>query len=52
METVYQASVDEDGNRISEWSTRRAHPAQRLCDTEHEAAAEHDLYSRDLKENR
>lgn len=30
----------------------RAHTAQRLCEAEHEAAAEHDLYSRDLKENR
>lgn len=30
----------------------RAHAAQRLCEAEHEAAAEHDLYSRDLKENR
>jgi phage-related protein len=30
----------------------RAHAAQRLCEAEHQAAAEHDLYSRDLKENR
>lgn len=30
----------------------RAHAAQRLCEAEHRAAAEHDLYSRDLKENR
>lgn len=30
----------------------RAHAAQRLCEAEHEAAAEHDLYSRNLKENR
>lgn len=30
----------------------RAHAAQRWCEAEHEAAAEHDLYSRNLKENR
>jgi phage-related protein len=30
----------------------RAHAAQRLCEVEHQAAAEHDLYSRNLKENR
>lgn len=30
----------------------RAHAAQRLCEAEHQAAAEHDLYSRDLKESR
>jgi phage-related protein len=30
----------------------RAHAAQRLCEDEHQAALEHDLYSRDLKENR
>ncbi len=30
----------------------RAHAAQRLCEAEHEAAAEHDLYSRNLKESR
>ena len=30
----------------------RAHAAQRWCEAEHEAAAEHDLYTRDLKENR
>jgi hypothetical protein len=30
----------------------RAHAAQRLCEAEHQAAAEHDLYNRDLKEDR
>ncbi|KAF0650723.1 MULTISPECIES: type II toxin-antitoxin system RelE/ParE family toxin [Streptomyces] len=30
----------------------RAHVAQRWCEAEHEAAAEHDRYSRNLKENR
>ncbi|MFF6999339.1 type II toxin-antitoxin system RelE/ParE family toxin [Streptomyces sp. NPDC008313] len=30
----------------------RAHAAQRLCEAVHEAAAEHDLYSRNLKEHR
>lgn len=30
----------------------RAHAAQQWCEAEHEAAAEHDLYSRNLKENR
>ncbi|WP_328462659.1 DNA-binding protein [Streptomyces sp. NBC_00448] len=29
----------------------RAHAVQRLCETEHQAAFEHDLYSRDLKED-
>ncbi|MGW3485698.1 type II toxin-antitoxin system RelE/ParE family toxin [Streptomyces sp. NPDC001054] len=30
----------------------RAQRAQRLCETEHRAAAEHEIYSRDLKEDR
>ncbi|WP_346731434.1 hypothetical protein [Actinacidiphila reveromycinica] len=30
----------------------RAHAAQGLCEAKHQAAAEHDLYSRDPKENR
>ncbi|MGV4929298.1 hypothetical protein [Streptomyces sp. BHT-5-2] len=30
----------------------RARAAERLCEAEHEAAAEHALYSRNLKENR
>lgn len=30
----------------------RAYAAQRLCEAERQAAAEHDFYSRDLKESR
>ncbi|MGA5809390.1 DNA-binding protein [Streptomyces cellulosae] len=49
---VVLLTVFRKTKRCEQAEVDRAHAAQRLCEAEHEAAAEHDLHSRNLKEDR